>query len=532
MTTHTAGGASGTLETLTAALGNDVLRAVLLPEPSLPVGGVRVHEPGTAQSPGRGDIVLAIGMDDVTAVTALLRRLGGVAAAVATKCRVHDDADVLRAAADSGCGVLVLDEGIDWLQAVALLQGEIARHAADSGPEPSRGVDLFELADMAADAVGGPVTIEDPRGWLLAYSSDQTGGDPVRAETLLGRRAPTGFSQALAARGVPQEIARSEGPVVVRGVAEGAADRLAVGLRAGSFGLGSMWAVVSGAERRQVTAFARIAHRVAVHLMRRRTEDYRTHRVEMEQLAVLLHGGPTVTGSGDSIELPRGTHWVAALAVAPNDPSARAIARSRLEHGLALMQRSRDLTVHAGQLSNLWYLVLTVGRPQENSAATVRDWLRDLLDDGTGDRMPIYAGVGSAADDRGGLPRSRKEAERALAVARLAPAPGAPLVFEDCWARAALIRVLDPTVVADLETVTPLWRLREQDTAHGTDYLPTLHAWLEHQGNIRTAAQRLHIHANTLRYRLTKIEQTVGINLADPDIRLVLALQLKALDPA
>ncbi|WP_328759155.1 hypothetical protein [Streptomyces sp. NBC_00271] len=53
-----------------------------------------------------------------------------------------------------------------------------------------------------------------------------------------------------------------------------------MGLRAGSFGLGSMWAVVSGAERRQVTAFVRIAHGVAVHLMRRRTEDYRTHRVD------------------------------------------------------------------------------------------------------------------------------------------------------------------------------------------------------------------------------------------------------------
>ncbi|PBC93830.1 hypothetical protein BX281_1695 [Streptomyces sp. Ag82_O1-15] len=154
-----------------------------------------------------------------------------------------------------------------------------------------------------------------------------------------------------------------------------------MGLRAGSFGLGAMWAVVSGAERRQVTAFVRIAHGVAVHLMRRRTEDYRTHRV---------------------------------------DPSERAIARSRLEHGLALMQRSRDLTVHARQSPSLWYLVLTVGRPQENSAATVRDWLRDLLDGGTGDRMPSYAVVGSAADNRDGLPRSRKEAERAPAVARRA----------------------------------------------------------------------------------------------------------------
>nr|WP_168514532.1 helix-turn-helix domain-containing protein [Streptomyces sp. S1D4-11]QIZ00183.1 PucR family transcriptional regulator [Streptomyces sp. S1D4-11] len=38
--------------------------------------------------------------------------------------------------------------------------------------------------------------------------------------------------------------------------------------------------------------------------------------------------------------------------------------------------------------------------------------------------------------------------------------------------------------------------------------------------------------ANTLRHRLTKIEQTVGVNFADPGIRLVLALQLKALAPA
>ncbi|MGW1761504.1 hypothetical protein [Streptomyces mirabilis] len=82
------------------------------------------------------------------------------------------------------------------------------------------------------------------------------------------------------------------------------------------------------------------------------------------------------------------------------------------------MQRSRYLTVRAGQSPSLWYLVLTVGRPLENSAATVRDWLRDLLDGGTGDRMPSYEGAGSAADDRGGLPRSRKEAERAPTVAR------------------------------------------------------------------------------------------------------------------
>ncbi|MFF3584581.1 hypothetical protein [Streptomyces mirabilis] len=43
--------------------------------------------------------------------------------------------------------------------------------------------------------------------------------------------------------------------------------------------------------------------------------------------------------------------------------------------------------------------------------------------------MPSYAGVGSAADDRGGLPRSRKEAERGADHGP--PRAGAPLAFED-----------------------------------------------------------------------------------------------------
>ncbi|MCX4766921.1 helix-turn-helix domain-containing protein [Streptomyces sp. NBC_01275] len=520
---------SGTLDSLVTALGSDVLRAVLLPEPSLAVGGVRIHEPGAAQASARGEILLAVGAHETAAVAALLRTLRGTSAALAVKCRVEDDTEVLGAAAEHGCAVLVLDDGIDWLQAAALIQGTIAEHAEPSEAGEDRTGDLFALADLAATAVGGPVTVEDPRGWLLAYSSDQRGGDAVRTETLMNRRAPADFGRALAARGIPQEVARSDTPVPVRGVGEGAADRLAVGLRAGSFGLGTMWAVADRPDAQQTAAFAQVAQRVAVQLMRRRTEDYRSHRVEMEQLAVLLHGSPAVTGSSDAVELPPGAHWVASLALAPHDPAERAVARSRLEQALALTQRGPELTVHAGQLSNLWYLVLTVARPREPSAELVHSWLRDLLGGMGRDRVPVYAGVGSAADGQGDLPRSRKEAERALAVARLAPEPGEPLAFDDCWARAALIRVLEPAVVADLESVTPLRRLQEQDTAHGTDYVPTLHAWLKHQGNVRAAAEQLHVHTNTLRYRLTKIEEAAGIDLADADVRLVLALQLKAL---
>lgn len=124
------------------------------------------------------------------------------------------------------------------------------------------------------------------------------------------------------------------------------------------------------------------------------------------------------------------------------------------------------------------------------------------------------------------LPRSRREAERALTVARAAPRPAPPVSFEDCWARASLQRAVDATLLADLDNLTPLRQLREHDREHSTDYVPSLAAWLRCQGNIRSDATELHIHTNTLRYRMEKPAAVAGVDLDDPDTRLILSLRL------
>lgn len=41
------------------------------------------------------------------------------------------------------------------------------------------------------------------------------------------------------------------------------------------------------------------------------------------------------------------------------------------------------------------------------------------------------------------------------------------------------------------------------------------------------AAQRLFVHRNTMHYRLRKIQDLCGLDLADPDERLVAELQLR-----
>jgi hypothetical protein len=73
-------------------------------------------------------------------------------------------------------------------------------------------------------------------------------------------------------------------------------------------------------------------------------------------------------------------------------------------------------------------------------------------------------------------------------------------------------------------------RIAAHDAAHGTAYLATVSAYLRHFGDIVPASATLHIHQNTLRQRLRKAEQIFGLSLGDPALRLVLALEIGAMD--
>jgi hypothetical protein len=66
--------------------------------------------------------------------------------------------------------------------------------------------------------------------------------------------------------------------------------------------------------------------------------------------------------------------------------------------------------------------------------------------------------------------------------------------------------------------------------------LSTLRAWLAAHGDVSVAAETLHVHPQTVRYRLAQLRELLGDTLDDPVARLELALALRALavraDPA
>ena len=68
----------------------------------------------------------------------------------------------------------------------------------------------------------------------------------------------------------------------------------------------------------------------------------------------------------------------------------------------------------------------------------------------------------------------------------------------------------------------------DYDAEHGSDLVGTLRVFLDCSGSWTTAAARLHVHVNTLRYRVGRVEDLLGVDLSDFTERVDLYLALQA----
>jgi DNA-binding PucR family transcriptional regulator len=68
--------------------------------------------------------------------------------------------------------------------------------------------------------------------------------------------------------------------------------------------------------------------------------------------------------------------------------------------------------------------------------------------------------------------------------------------------------------------------LHTHDAEHGTSYVTTLKAFLDAFGDIPRASKAANVHANTFRYRLRRLVEISGINLHDPEERLLAEMDL------
>jgi sugar diacid utilization regulator len=69
--------------------------------------------------------------------------------------------------------------------------------------------------------------------------------------------------------------------------------------------------------------------------------------------------------------------------------------------------------------------------------------------------------------------------------------------------------------------------LERHDKLKGSNYVDTLQAFLECNMNIAETIKKIYVHRNTFLYRIEKIKELLGMDLDDPDTRLLLRIILK-----
>jgi hypothetical protein len=121
---------------------------------------------------------------------------------------------------------------------------------------------------------------------------------------------------------------------------------------------------------------------------------------------------------------------------------------------------------------------------------------------------------------------SLRWARRALALAQRDPARPADGIVRCDEQLATLVLLADTDLARVLsgQVLAPLGRLRP---GQADRLAQTLLAWLESADNAEVAARHLHVHPQTVRYRLRQITELFGVRLSDPESRFALQVALR-----
>lgn len=160
----------------------------------------------------------------------------------------------------------------------------------------------------------------------------------------------------------------------------------------------------------------------------------------------------------------------------------------------------------------------------EAIAGTIQTEVRSALDQ-QGVQESVSVGVGRVGSGFEGIRQSHNEARQALMLGRRVHGAGRVTLFDQLGVYRLIFAAEHlPEMQGFLEET--LGSLIAYDHDHGAELVRTLEAFFEANCSPKEAAQLLHVHRNTVLYRLDRIADIMQVDLNDPDTRLRLHLAL------
>lgn len=389
---------------------------------------------------------------------------------------------------------------------------------------------LEGLADRIGEILQCPITIEDSNHRIIAYSTHEENVDPARIATIIRRKVPDNVIHTLWKNGVMPKLFESDEPIIIPAIEKvGLGNRIAVSVRKNKEVLGFIWAQTDhenfGEEKLQLLKEAAkfVKNQLLQHQIKKRKveEDYNEFfwklltghfeklneiKKHAERFRVKLDGGLVI-------------------AIIDFDQEVN---QQIEKHSYYLIETLQHVEVICRVFDQNQLILLLRCETEKTSINSTKQFIQQFIDK-IKERLQIEQVKGSSGLFYESPLQINKSYTEALKVLELKAHFPKELEKVICYHELGIYQFIEELFqirAREQYQNYTIERLRAYDRKHQTNLLLTLKTYLECDNNVHDAAKVLHVHTNTLNYRLKRIVEIAEINLKDPNQKLTLYLDL------
>ncbi len=163
-------------------------------------------------------------------------------------------------------------------------------------------------------------------------------------------------------------------------------------------------------------------------------------------------------------------------------------------------------------------------RRAERLAGSCLDRVRELFP-----HALVTVGVGGRCAPPEEIARSYDDARRTVEVARRMGRAGAVVAFDELGIHRLLLQVADPAQLREFAREV-FGELYKHPRAAVAEYLTTLGCYFRANNSPQRASRALHVHPNTVTYRVRRVEQITSLDFTNYRDRLMAQVALEILD--
>lgn len=391
---------------------------------------------------------------------------------------------------------------------------------------------LEDFVDKVSEVLACPITLEDTNHRLLAYSKHGENTDAARISTIISRKVPEKVIHVLWKKNIIPTLLKSDKPLRIDEIQEvGLGNRIAISIRHHEEILGFIWVLD---ENKKVDnkglQFLVEASKVAKKLLLEREININNDKKDEQEIFRML-----LTGVFSDEQMAKKQLTRMGLTV-PNSFSILVLRMEdyitdRLQKQLLyILERIEKPSIILQIIENHDFIMFISPKTTD----PLNEWKEFIttLAKEMKEKFKvkqIHVGISNIHHNLQLVPKCYEEALTVIDLKEIFPNE---LSHIYSYSELGLYKYLK-NLVPHYEWLPALKRLSDYDQKNNSELLLTLESFLDCDLNVNETAKRLHIHVNTINYRLKRIGEIGNINfknfneMADIFIHLKLKKYLK-----